>query len=91
MGLLRETSRVLLDHQAPTELRDRLRAALEDPGDARVVDLHVWSIGPGLFAAAIALVGPEPRATATYKRRIPPELPLVHVTLEVHRDADPPA
>jgi Co/Zn/Cd efflux system component len=90
VGLLRQTSRVLLDHQEPADLRERVRAAIEDEGEGRVVDLHVWSIGPGIRAACIAVVSGDPRPPESYKRRIPGELGLRHVTVEVHRaDPDP--
>ena len=60
--------------------------AADAPGD-EVVDLHVWSIGPGVRAAAIVLVSDDPAAPEVYKARIPSELRLGHVTLEVHRRA----
>jgi cation diffusion facilitator family transporter len=82
-GLIRQSSKVLLDHQEPDHVRERVRAALEVDDD-RVVDLHVWSIGPGVRAATIALVAHEPATPAEYKARIPEQL-LHHVTVEVHR------
>lgn len=54
------------------------------PHDDRVVDLHVWSVGPGIRAAAISLVSHAPRAPDTYKSRIPNDLGIVHLTIEVH-------
>ena len=84
-GLLRQTSRVLLDHQAPGEVRARVKAAVEGEGDERVVDLHVWSIGPGVWATSLSLVAHEPLSPADYKARLPKDLGLAHVTVEVHR------
>ena len=83
-GLLRQSSGVLLDHQEPEPLRARVRAALEVEDD-RVVDLHVWSIGPGVRAACIALVSHRDDPPDAWKARLPDELGLHHVTLEVHR------
>ena len=89
-GLLRQASHVLLDHQAPEALRRAVREALETEGD-RVCDLHVWSVGPGIHAAAAALVCEEPQDPDVYRGRLPADLGLVHVTLEVrtcpHDDA----
>ncbi|HBP19573.1 MAG TPA: cation transporter [Planctomycetes bacterium] len=82
-GLIRQSSKVLLDHQEPQHVRQRVRAALEVDDD-RVVDLHVWSIGPGVRAATIAVVAHEPVTPAEYKARIPENL-LHHVTVEVNR------
>ena len=83
-GLLRQTSRVLLDYQAPPALEGRIRAALE-VGGGRVTDLHVWSIGPGIWASEVALVAAEPLSPAEYKARLPEGLGLEHVAVEVHR------
>ncbi|MBM4117327.1 cation transporter [bacterium] len=88
IGLLRASARVLLDHQAPAALRERLRAALEADGDSRVSDLHVWAVGPGIHAAAVVLVAGAPRAPADYLARIVPGLGIVHATIEVHRCPD---
>ncbi len=85
VGLLRQSSAVLLDHQAPVAVRTRLRAALEKD-DARVVDLHLWSIGPGVRAASVTLVAREPLSPADYKARVPADLGIGHVTLELHRE-----
>jgi cation diffusion facilitator family transporter len=83
IGLARESGSVLLDRQAPPRLRDGVRRAVESVGDSVVADLHVWSIGPGINAAIVSVVTHEPRAPAAYKAAIPPELGVVHVTVEV--------
>lgn len=83
-SLLRSSSRVLLDHQAPAQVLAGVRSALEEGASARVVDLHVWSIGPGLWSAAVSVVAAEPRAPDDYKAFIPASLRVVHVTIEVH-------
>jgi cation diffusion facilitator family transporter len=83
-GLIRQTSRVLLDHQAPPAVRERVLAAVQ-LGEDRVTDLHVWEIAPGVRAACITLVAHDPQSPDAYKARIPDDLGLHHVTLEVHR------
>ena len=83
-GLIRQSSKVLLDHQEPEQVRQRVRAALE-AGDDRVVDLHVWSIGPGVRAACISVVGHEPSTPNDYKSRLPEDLAIHHATVEVHQ------
>jgi len=86
-ALLRQTTAVLLDQQAPENLRAAVRAAIEGERDDRVADLHVWAIAPGLHAAIIAVVTHEPRPADDYKRRLPAHLGLAHVTIEVHHCA----
>ena len=82
-ALLRDSARTLLDRQAPDTLRDAVRGSLERFQDTRVVDLHVWSIGPGLFAGEIAVVSHQPEEPSVYKDLLS-ELGLAHVTIEVH-------
>ena len=83
-GLLRDSGRTLLDRQAPATVRDAVRGSLERFHDTRVVDLHVWSIGPGLLAAEIAVVSHQPKEPSVYKELLS-DLRLAHVTIEVHR------
>jgi cation diffusion facilitator family transporter len=85
LGLLRQTGRVLLDVQLPGDATERLRTAIEAPGGDRVADLHLWSIGPGIHAAAIVVVSDEPQSPDHYRGLIPPDLHVVHATVEVQR------
>lgn len=86
-GLLRSSAHVLLDMQAPRELREEIRKAIESDGDNRISDMHVWSVGPGLYAAEIALVSSRPSDPDEYSRLLPGKLGLVHVTVETRRCA----
>jgi cation diffusion facilitator family transporter len=87
-GLLRDTSRVLLDHQAPEAVQERIRRAVEGvaPGD-RVADLHVWTIAPGRRAACIAIVSDDPKSPEAYRATLPADAHVAHATIEVHRCA----
>ena len=83
-GLIRDSARVLLDRQADEQTIAAIRESLQrDPGD-RITDLHCWSIGPGIYAADVAIVSDNPRPPADYRSRIPPGLGVVHATIEVH-------
>jgi cation diffusion facilitator family transporter len=86
-GFLRSSARVLLDLQAPDEVLASIRKAIESEGDNRVSDLHVWSVGPGIYAAEIAIVSSRPLAPNDYYKLLPGKLGLVHVTVETHRCA----
>lgn len=88
--LLRDSGRVLLDHQAPAPLLDGVRAALEGEDGARVADLHVWSVGPGIWAASAVVVAPEPATPAQLVGRIPEDLAIVHTTIEVRQGDEKP-
>ncbi len=83
-GLLRSSARVLLDLQAPDEVREAIRKAIESEGDNRVYDLHVWSVGPGIYAAEVAIVSSRPLDPDSYYSLLPKGLGLVHATFETH-------
>lgn len=87
-GLLRDTSRVLLDAELPEARRAAIRTAIESDADSRVADLHVWRVGPRHLAAILAVVAHDPREPDHYKRLLARQSDLVHVTVEVHRCPD---
>jgi cation diffusion facilitator family transporter len=83
LGLARDAGSVLLDTENDPELAERVRARLEQNGD-RVIDLHVWRVGPGRFAAIVSLVSDDARAPEHYKERLADIVCLAHVTVEVN-------
>ena len=74
---------VLVDAAADPSLEEEIRKAVED-GDARITDLHIWRVGPGKFAAIVALVAERPLPPDDYARRVRVHDELVHVTIEPH-------
>jgi cation diffusion facilitator family transporter len=84
IGLLRDSSHMLLDRLAPTEVSQGLRQAIEGNADNRLADMHVWSIGPGIFAAALSVVTHEPKLPEYYKDLVPHDLGIRHITVEVN-------
>lgn len=85
LRLIRDTSGILLDHQAPSAILEKTRAAIEDVDDNRVADLHVWSIGPNIYSATISVVSDTPMQPDHYKSLIPKDLSIVHTIVEVHQ------
>ena len=83
-GLLRETSRVLLDRDVEGEDLEAVRQAVErEPGE-ELVDLHIWRIGPGARAAILSVVSRDPHPPEVYRQRARLARELVHVTVEVN-------
>lgn len=82
--LLRQTSRVLLDREMDSPVVQEIREVIED-GEAVVVDLHVWRVGPGTFACIVGVVTADPQPPDYYKERLRIHEELVHITVEVHR------
>lgn len=85
LGLLRDTSGILLDHQAPEEVLQAVREAVEEADGNRLYDLHVWCVAPGVYAAALGIVTHAPRPPEHYRSLIPPELGIAHATVEVQQ------
>ncbi len=83
--LIRLSSCVLLDVEAPSGVNRAIKRALEARDSVRVADLHVWTIGPGILAAEVTLVTQRPRDPECYVRLIPRSLGVVHATIQVHR------
>lgn len=83
VGLVRQTSRVLLDREMDSPVVQEIRDVIED-GEAVVVDLHVWRVGPGKFACIVGLVTAHPEPPDHYKQRLRVHEELVHITVEVH-------
>jgi cation diffusion facilitator family transporter len=82
-GLLRDAGAVLLDIVPDEALSERIRESLETNGD-RIVDLHLWRVGPGHMAAIVAVVTDRPQPPDSYKAKLSGAGPLSHVSIEVH-------
>jgi len=88
-GLLRDTSRVLLDGEARSGITASIRKTLESDGDNRVSDLHVWRVGPHDFAAIITILTHDPKPPDYYRSLLSKYAELSHVTVEVHGYSGP--
>lgn len=88
-GLIRDTTRILLDremdHPVVAEVRQAIEEHPEWGASARVVDLHVWRVGKQQFACIVAVVS-ENRAitTETVRACLAQHEELAHITIEIH-------
>lgn len=85
LGLLQTTGGILLDMQGPESIQQRIKDSVEQDDDSKVADLHLWSIGPNLYAAVITVVAQDPATPNEYKKRISTNLRLAHITIEIHK------
>jgi len=85
IGLLVGTSHVLLDRQAPVDVQKKVVDGIEKNGDNQVVDLHLWTVGPDIYAAIVSVVTEIPKPPEYYKQLIPSDFKFVHVTVEVNQ------
>lgn len=87
MGLIRAAGGVLLDYLPDGEdLPDEIRQAVETPTE-RIVDLHVWQLGPGHHGAIVTIESEELKAPAYYRKKLASIHDLSHVTVEVEPKA----
>jgi cation diffusion facilitator family transporter len=84
ISLIQGTSRILLDHQISQDVLARITGIIESYKDTKVSDLHVWSIGPGIYSAEISVETKYPDVPEKYKTMIPADTGIVHSTVEVH-------
>ena len=85
-GLLRDTGGILLDMSPDPALAEKLRKTVESDGD-RLIDLHLWRLGPGHLGAVVSVVTGKPRDAAFYRAMLGRFKSLSHVTVEVTRAA----
>ena len=83
-GLLRDTSRILLDGSIDEETQTQIREAIEADSDNRVADIHVWRVGANHMAAIISVVTHYPQSAEHYKSLLAGQSELAHVTVEVN-------
>jgi cation diffusion facilitator family transporter len=88
-GLLRDTSRVLLDREmdnpVTAEIQDVI-AALDPTQATRIADLHLWRVGKARFACILSLVTHDPNMTPSrVKAHLHEHEELAHVTVEIHQ------
>ncbi|HEY8573847.1 CDF family Co(II)/Ni(II) efflux transporter DmeF [Phenylobacterium sp.] len=80
--LLKRAGLSLLDVNPSAELTAEIRGRLEADGE-RVIDLHLWRLGPGHHAAIAVVTDDHPKPVEAYRARLAGLPGLSHVTIEV--------
>lgn len=83
-GLLKQTGPILLDGSIDLRYQSEVCKTLEQDGDNRVSDIHIWKVGANHYAAIISLVTHFPKAPEYYKQLLLDFDRLSHVTIEVN-------
>ena len=85
-GLLSQTGSSLLDRQASARIREGIIGRIEGAqSETYVFDLHVWSIGPGIFAASFIVVSEHVKEPCFYKDLLKDIEEILHITVETHQ------
>ncbi len=82
VSLIRRAASALLDMNPSAELTAEIRSRLEAQGE-RVLDLHLWRLGPEHHAAVAVVSAVHPLDAEAYHARLKGLAGLSHVTVEV--------
>lgn len=80
-SLMGVTAGVLLD-RTDEHVAAEIRDLVEQPGDARITDLHVWRVGPDAHAAIVSVVGCATTDAEGIRERLKPVHEVSHLTVE---------
>ena len=90
-GLLRDTSRVLIDAEMDRPVVAEVREVVAElPVAAEIADLHVWRVGRDKYACILSLVVTEALEPDAVRQALSIHEELVHITVEVNRHPTAP-
>jgi cation diffusion facilitator family transporter len=85
-GLLRDSSRVLLDAEMDAPVVQEVREAIaQGPQPVNITDLHVWRVGKNHYACIIAVEGAATVTPDYIRQLLSVHEELTHVSVEVNR------
>ncbi len=84
VGLLKETSPILLDRAMEKDQTEAIRETIESDSDNLVSDLHYWRVGPNHHAVIISLVTHHPMPVEHYRKLLADFKSISHITIEVN-------
>ena len=84
-GLIRDTGAILVDLNLDDSIARKVKSAINAAGD-KVVDLHVWRLGPGHFSAVATTA--QTHDTRYYHKLLRSIPGLSHVTVEVQHSLE---
>jgi len=84
-GLLRDTSRVLIDAEMDRPVVAEVREVVAKlPVAAEIADLHVWRVGRDKYACILSLVATEHVEPEAVRQALSVHEELVHITVEIN-------
>ncbi|MFT5880351.1 MAG: cation diffusion facilitator family transporter [Moritella sp.] len=84
LGLLRQTSPILLDNSIDQEYQSQITTSLEADSDNKITDIHIWKVSADHYAAIISLATQTPKPADYYKQLLANYDKLSHLTIEVN-------
>ena len=83
IGLLKDTSSVLLDKTPDPDLAQQIKTDMEAVGNICVNDLHLWEVAPHQYAVILAVTATPPIPAHEVRTRLESFPQLVHITVEM--------
>jgi cation diffusion facilitator family transporter len=87
VGLLKQTSGDLLDHQASPQIVESVRHSVEKTDEIMIADCHVWSIGPNIYSVILSVVTSKGVTAEEIKSQLDASQ-FSHITVEVHSQSE---
>jgi cation diffusion facilitator family transporter len=84
MGLLVETSGILLDGSVEPEVSAAIRTAVEAEPECHVSDLHVWAVAPDHLSVILSVSASRDWTPERIKELLADIPHLSHITVEIH-------
>ena len=84
VALLRDTSGILLEREMDSPLVEAIRSRMEEDGQTRVSDMHLWKVAQDKYACIVSLVTSRDCPLLEFKARLQDFSELVHVTIELN-------
>lgn len=85
IGLLRTSSRALLDAEMDAPVVEEIREVIAaSPVAADIRDLHVWRVGRNQYACMLALKTNDASTADFFKQQLSIHEELVHISIELH-------
>lgn len=85
VGLIRVTSRILLDRVPDGNLHEKIGGIIAGNEGDRIADLHLWATAPGRVALVLSVITSSSRTAEDYKSLLSALPGVAHVTVEVNR------
>ncbi len=84
VGLLRDTSVILLQREMDAPIAGEIKTVMESDGDTKVSDLHIWRVAQNKYACVVSVVAENGYSVEEYKTRLTGIHELAHCTVEIH-------
>ena len=82
IGLLHQTSPILLDSSIDKEYKQAIMARLAPYAD--IIDMHIWKVSADHYAASLILFSEKSKTTDDYRQILSNFDRIHHLTIELH-------